>query len=77
VSCDVDKVRGITIFVRKKVGGIDPTHPPRVRRLWVKVRAFEDHPASKVLQHHWLNRTRKYDKNTDPFLIKFLLFWIK
>ena len=28
VSCDVDKVRGITIFVRKKVGGIDPTHPP-------------------------------------------------
>ena len=27
VSCDVDKVRGITIFVRKKVGGIDPTHP--------------------------------------------------
>ena len=34
VSCDVDKVRGITIFVRKKVGGIDPTHPPRVRRLW-------------------------------------------
>ena len=28
VSCDVDKVMGITIFVRKKVGGIDPTHPP-------------------------------------------------
>ena len=36
----------------------------------VKVRAFEDHPTSKVFQHHWLNRTRKYDKNTDPIFNK-------
>jgi len=37
VSCDVDKVMGITIFVRKK-SGWDRSHPsPRVRRLCASV----------------------------------------
>jgi len=60
---------------------VDMSEPPlQLRRLQlqlpyaVKVRTFEDHPASKVFQHHWLNRTRKFDKNTDPIFNKVFTF---
>ena len=64
VSCDVDKVRGITIFVRKKVGGIDSTHPPpRVRRLCLRINIrilharTSLHPQIPILPYRRPNRT--------------------
>ena len=54
--------------------------PLQLRRLQlqlqyaVKVKALKDHPASKVFQPHWMNRTRKYNENTDPIYNKVFTF---
>ena len=54
--------------------------PLQLRRLQlqlqyaVKVKALKDHPASKVFQQHWMNRTRKYNDNTDPIYNKVFTF---
>lgn len=52
---------------------VDTGEPPlQLRRLQlqlqhaVKVKSVKDHPAANVFQPHWINRTRKYDENTDP-----------
>ena len=59
VSCDVDKVRGITIFVRKKVGGIDPTHPPPG--------SAPMHPV--MTARRWSNACKAKIQVDQPFLV--------
>jgi len=39
-----------------------------------KLRQLKDHPANKVLKPHWMNRSRKYNENTDPIYNKVFTF---